>query len=140
MERQMLRDPMIPPSEQLLKEILGDSYGAYYELIRRYEEPDYNLQPQWRYYNDGKAWLCKVVYKNKTVFWLSIWEGFFKTSFFFRERDCSGILVLEIDKSYKQQLESSQTFGKLHPVVLVIKHPDQLEDLAKLIRYKKGLK
>ena len=131
---------MIPPSEQLLKEILGDSYGAYHEMIIRYEEPDYNLQPQWRYYNDGKAWLCKVVYKNKTVFWLSIWEGFFKTSFFFRERDCSGILGLDIDKSYKQQLESSQTFGKLHPVVLVIKHPDQLEDLAKLIRYKKGLK
>lgn len=136
----MLRDPMIPPSEQLLKEILGDSYGAYYELIRRYEEPDYNLQPQWRYYNDGKAWLCKVVFKSKTVFWLSIWEGFFKTSFFFRDRDCSGILELDIDKSYKQQVESSQTFGKLHPVVLEIRDHVQLEDLAKLIRYKKGLK
>jgi len=136
----MLRDPMIPPSEQLLQDILGNSYGAYHEMCRRYDEPDYNLQPQWRYYNDGKAWLCKVVFKSKTVFWLSIWEGFFKTSFFFRERDCSGILGLDIDKSYKQQLESSQTFGKLHPVVLVIKHPDQLEDLAKLIRYKKGLK
>jgi len=56
----MLRDPLIPPSEELLSEILGKSYGSYSELIRRYEESDYNLQPQWRYYNDGKAWLCKV--------------------------------------------------------------------------------
>ncbi|NCB72529.1 MAG: DUF3788 family protein, partial [Clostridia bacterium] len=65
---------------------------------------------------------------------------FFKTSFFFRDRDCSGILELDIDKSYKQQVESSQTLGKLHPVVLEIRDHVQLEDLAKLIRYKKGLK
>ncbi len=136
----MLRDPSVPPSEQLLQDILDNSYGAYHEMCRRYDEPDYNLQPQWRYYNDGKAWLCKVVFKSKTVFWLSIWEGFFKTSFFFRDRDCSGILELDIDKSYKQQVESSQTFGKLHPVVLEIRDHVQLEDLAKLIRYKKGLK
>jgi hypothetical protein len=113
-----------------LKEILGDSYGAYYELIRRYEEPDYNLQPQWRYYNDGKAWLCKVVYKNKTVFWLSIWEGFFKTSFFFRERDCSGILGLDIDKSYKQQLDLHRHSGN-STCSACDKASDQLEDLAK---------
>lgn len=136
----MLRDPMVPPSEQLLKEILFDSYGAYYEMIRRYEEPDYNLQPQWRYYNDGKAWLCKVAFKGKTVFWLSIWEGCFRTSFFFRDRDCPGVLELDIDKSYKQQIESSGTFGKLHPVVVEIKNLNQLEDLRKLIIYKKGLK
>jgi len=136
----MLRDPLIPPSEQLMSEILGKSYGSYSELIRRYEESAYNLQQQWRYYNDGKAWLCKVAYKSKTVFWLSVWEGYFKTSFFFRDRDCSGILELDIDKSYKQQVESSQTFGKLHPVVLEIRDQGQLEDLTKLIRYKKGLK
>ncbi len=50
----------MPPEEQLLKDILGNSYGAYHEMIRTYEEPDYNIQPEWRYYNDGKAWPCKV--------------------------------------------------------------------------------
>lgn len=43
-------------------------------------------------YNDGKAWLSKGEYKwiiargtnkVKPLFWLSIWEGFFKVSFFF---------------------------------------------------------
>ncbi|MEA5006318.1 MAG: DUF3788 family protein [Rikenellaceae bacterium] len=136
----MLRDPLVPPSEQLLKKILGKSNGAYSELLKRYEESDFTLIPQWRYYNDGKAWLCKVAFKSKTVFWLSVWDGYFKTSFFFRERDCPGILELDIDESYKQQIESSQIFGKLHPVVLEIKEPDQLEDLRKLIMYKKGLK
>ncbi len=136
----MLRDPEVTPTEKLLQEVLGRSFGAYTELTSRYTENEYDLQPQWRYYNDGKAWLCKVAYKSKTVFWLSVWDGFFKTSFFFRDRDCPAILELDIDNSYKNQIETSKTFGKLHPIVLEINNSDHLGDLEKLIKYKKRLK
>ncbi|PKP08994.1 MAG: hypothetical protein CVU09_13085 [Bacteroidetes bacterium HGW-Bacteroidetes-4] len=44
--------------------------------------PETPWQVQWRYYNDGKAWLCKVSYKKKTVFWLSVWEAYFKVAFY----------------------------------------------------------
>lgn len=49
--------------------------------------------------SDGKAWLCKVVFKKKTGFWLSVWDGFFKAGFYFVERHCPGIHELEIDDS-----------------------------------------
>lgn len=32
--------------------------------------------PEWRYYKDGKSWLCKITQKNKTIVWISLWEPF----------------------------------------------------------------
>jgi len=96
--------------------------------------------PEWRYYNDGKAWLCKVVFKKKTIFWLSVWDGFFKTGFYFVERHCPGIHELEIDESIKQNLRLAKPSGTLYPVGLVLNREEQIPDLLKIIEYKKNLK
>jgi hypothetical protein len=43
---------------------------------------------------DGGAWLCKVSHGSRTVFWFSVWEGFYKVSFFFMERHLEGLAAL----------------------------------------------
>jgi len=98
------------------------------------------LVPEWRYYNDGKAWLCKAVFKKKTIFWLSVWDGFFKAGFYFVERHCPGIYELAVDDSIKQELKKAKPFGTLYPVGLTISKSEQINDLLALIQYKKGLK
>lgn len=52
---------------------------------------DLNLASEWRFYKDGNAWFCEVVGKKKTVFGLSIWEGYIRTSFFFTGKNSGGI-------------------------------------------------
>ena len=64
---------------------------------------------EWRYYNDGKAWLCKVVNKKKTVFWLSIWEHYFKTSFYFTEKHLESIDALNIAYASRKRRRIAQT-------------------------------
>jgi len=80
-EQQLLRDPGVEPTNETIAEGLGASYGAYVKFIEGLEKHD--IQVDWRYYNDGKAWLGKGLYKwvttrgtqkEATVFWLSIWE------------------------------------------------------------------
>jgi hypothetical protein len=61
---------------------MAASYPAYQALMQEVNLPETPWQVQWRYYNDGKAWLCKVSYKKKTVFWLSVWEACFKVAFY----------------------------------------------------------
>jgi hypothetical protein len=140
MERPLLNDRDIPVTEEVLQKVLGRSYPVYEKMIKTVTGEEYNLVPEWRYYNDGKAWLCKMVYKKKTVFWLSIWDGFFQTSFYFMERHCPGIAELDIEKSIKDQLKSGKTFGTLFPVTLKINKEEQTGDLLKIIEYKKRLK
>ena len=137
METQLLRKPEIFPSKEVLKDILGEVYDVLDELETTLTQDEFALSFNWHYYNDGKSWLCKVSHKKKTVFWLSVWDGFFKTSFFFLERHLEGIAALQIDdNAYKMEKE----WGKMIPMIFNIKDKKQLQDLLKVIDFKKKAK
>ena len=140
MEKPLLNDPAVPPSPEVLQNALGASYTVFEKTLAAITGEPYGLVPEWRYYNDGKAWLCKMVFKKKTIFWLSVWDGFFKAGFYFVERHLEGIYELGIDESIKQELKKAKPFGTLFPVTLSIKKPDQISDLLSIIDYKKSLK
>ncbi|GAO28582.1 DUF3788 family protein [Geofilum rubicundum] len=80
------------------------------------------------------------MFKKKTVFWLSVWDGFIRTSFYFTEKTKPGVLSLNIDDELKQNLESAKPIGKLIPLVFDIVSDDQLVDFYEIVKYKKGLK
>ena len=124
-----------------MENALGKKVFAVYEkLIKAITSAEFELAPEWNYYKDGKAWLCKVIYKKKTVFWLSAWENHIKTSFYFTEKTRTGIFELAIDEKIKQDFDQSKAVGKFSPLVLCIDAPGQLKDLKEIIRYKKALK
>jgi hypothetical protein len=134
-----LREPDILPSEEVLEKNIGkDVFRIYQELI--VEISKMGLNTEWNYYKDGKSWLCKVTYKKKTVFWLSIWDGYFKTSFFFTAKNCFAIEDLDIDNRIKKEFTQTKAIGKLLPLILDIREKDQLIDLLKIAECKKKLK
>jgi hypothetical protein len=134
-EKPLLNQPEIFPTSEVLKEVLGKSYTVFEELSALLINEDLVLN--WRYYNDGKAWLCKVSNKNKTVFWLSVWNGHFKTSFFFLERHLEGIAALGIDDTH---FTIEKACGKMIPFLFSISKSEQLPDLLKMVEYKKKAK
>ncbi len=140
MDKPLLNDPSIPPSPEVLRTALGDSYPAYEEMLEAVTGDEFGLLPEWRYYKDGKAWLCKMTFRKKTVFWLSAWDGHFKTSFYIVERHCRGIHDLEIDDNIKEGLKKASPSGTLFPVTMSISRKEQVKDLLTLVVYKKGLK
>jgi hypothetical protein len=140
MEAPLLKEPHIVPTKEVLAKVLGKSYAAFDSLISTITQPEYGLEPQWNYYNDGKAWLCKVQYKKKTVFWLSVWDKYFKTGFYFTDKNSAGIYDLDIDNEIKKNFKNSKHIGKLIPLGISVSKKDQLKDVLKVIEYKKGLK
>jgi len=102
MEKQLLREQDIFPTKEVLKDVLGNVYDVLETLELRLSQNEFALSFDWNYYNDGKSWLCKVSHKKKTVFWLSVWEGFFKMTFFFLERHLEGIAALDISEQIKE--------------------------------------
>jgi len=140
METQLLRDQNIYPEQKVLEAVLKDSYPAFEELMETITGNNYGLIPQWNFYKDGNAWLCKVVYKKKTVFWLSAWDGYFKTGFYFTEKNCKGIAALNIEKSIKEDFFNSKPIGKLLPLGMSVSRKEQIKDLLEVVAYKKILK
>ena len=137
MEIQLLKEQEIFPTKEVLKKVLGEVYCVLEELETQLTQDEFGLTFGWNYYRDGKAWLCKVCYKKKTVFWLSVWEGFFKTAFFFLERHLEGIASLEIDNS---NFILEKEWGKMIPLIFNINDKKQFSDLLKIIKFKKAAK
>lgn len=140
METPLLREKDILPGKEILAKVLRESYSAYEVMLEKISDPRYALTTTWNYYNDGKAWLCKVSFKKKTVFWLSVWDGYFKAGFYFVERHCPGILELDIDDNIKKEFMERKPIGKLIPLTLTISRSEQIADLLKVVEYKKSLK
>lgn len=136
METQLLKDPDISPTAEVLEMALAGVYPVLRDLLDRVESEAYQMKPEWRYYKDGKAWLCKISYKKKTVVWLSVWAGYFKLGFYFTEKTGGGIPDLQIDESYKKDYLNHKAIGKLKPLVINTKSKSQLGDIATLLSYK----
>ena len=137
----LLRDSEIFPTDEVLRNTLVDSVHEVLEsFIHTITSDEYGLIPEWKFYNDGKAWLCKVVYKKKTVFWLSIWEGYFQIGFFFTEKHLEAIAVLDIDEKIKEDFCLMKPVGKLLPMIFKIVRNEQIKDLLIVVRFKKNLK
>ncbi len=149
LEKQLLRDSGIKPTDETLAEILGGLNDVYSQFIAMLNV--FDVVVQWRYYNDGKAWLAKGLYrwkstrgadKEKTVFWLSIWDGFFKVNFYFAEKLQTSLQSLPVGAITKRKIEDAKPMGKLHfvPIIFDVRSDDLFADLGVLIDYKKSIK
>lgn len=136
----VLKDPATSPTKKVLENALGKTFPTYEVLMVTIESEHYSLTAQWHYYNDGKAWFCKVQFKKKTVFWLSVWDKYFKMGFYFTVKNCKGIFELDIDDNIKKAFKEHKPVGKLLPLVLNINKKTQLKDALKIVEYKKSLK
>ena len=136
----LLRDESVKPSDYAIEHALGKQRFSVYQKLVNVIEKELGLGMQWAYYEDGHAWLCKVVFKKKTMFWLSIWDGFIRTGFYFNDKTRSGVLELEINDQIKKDFKKEKPIGKLLPLTIDIVSAEQLEDLSTIITYKKGLK
>ncbi|MDX9918756.1 MAG: DUF3788 family protein [Paludibacter sp.] len=136
MSQQLLRDPEISPSDAVLKNEFGNSLFEVYQALLQ-NISTLGLQVEWRYYRDGKAWLCKITRKAKTVCWLSPWEGYLQIGFYFTEKDRTEIMALDIDNTIKTEFESAKSIGKLIPLIMRIDSADQLRDWNNIAVYKK---
>lgn len=140
MEQMLLRDREIVPTVEVLKVTLGKVFTVFETLRERITGDGLALSLEWNYYRDGRAWLCKVCSKKKTVFWLSVWEGYFQTSFYFTEKHLEGIAKLDIDEDILTRFLTEKPVGKLLPMIFRIRSENQLPDLMKVVEFKKNLK
>ena len=138
MKIQLLKDPDVLPSAEVLKKVLDKKYQVFKEFITTAESEEFKLIPNWRYYKDGKAWFCKITLKKKTIVWLSVWSDCFKVAFYFTEKSGGGIPELRIDDSIKEFYLNHKPIGKLKPIVVEVRRKSQLVDINTLIKYKIG--
>ena len=129
-----LRDQNIYPDEQVLIRSLGDSFKAYTSLLDLYA--NHGLEYEWRYYNDGKAWLCKVQLKKRTIVWMSAWKGFIQATIYFPERLINEVLTLDLEDLTLEKIRNTKNVGKSKPCIFEIHEESMIKDFERIMRFK----
>ena len=129
-----LRDDSTYPDEKVLKEILGKSHNAYRQLLNLFDNNE--MKCTWRYYHDGKAWLCKVQKKSRTVVWMSAWRGHMQATIYFPERLIKEVFGLGISKEQVEKIKKTKNVGQSKPVIFEIRNKGVLKDLEKVMQFK----
>jgi len=129
-----LTDESSFPDEGVLKKVLGRSFNAYLELLKLFT--DNELTYEWRYYKDGKAWLCKVQKKKRTIVWMSAWKGYMQATVYFPLRFLEDISKLKITEDSKNKILKTKNVGKSKPCIFEIRNKKAIKDLEKIMNFK----
>jgi hypothetical protein len=135
-EPHVLTDPKTFPSEAVIFAHLGTRRALWEALFRHIEAEHPDIVAEWRYYNDGHAWLLKVSRKKKTVFWLSVVKGTFRITAYVTDKATDAILASGLSAELKEQFVSGPHFGKLRGITVIFKKKRDVEDAKVLIALK----
>ena len=148
--QQLLKDPDIKPTDDVIAKALGEANHAYEKFLMQLAS--HEIQLKWRYYTDGKAWLAKGLYKwtgvrggqnETTIFWMSIWQSFFKVTLYVSEKSRADLLRLALDKEVRLMITNSKQMGnrlKCLPLVFDLSSDELFEAIFTLIDFKKSIK
>jgi len=143
-----LKDPEVTPTSAVLEKTLGDSFAAY-EAFQE-ELPSLEIEQDWQWYTPYKAWFAKGQHwwttkrgtqKEKTLYWLYVFDGYFRVAVWFKEKNRAEVLLADVSEKTKHLISDSKTKGKMptFPVVLEITTVEQLADIYTLLECKKKL-
>lgn len=145
---QLLRNPDIQPTSDVVAKALGEANAPYIKFLDELENHD--IQLVWRYYTDGKSWLGKGLHKRigvrggqseKTVFWLSIWNRFFRVTIYIPEKFRLDVFNLPLNDYVKQMITDSKQMGKLKffPLIFDLNSDEMIEMVFVLIDFIKSI-
>ena len=143
-----LRDPEVTPTNEILEQILGNSYAAY-EMFQD-TLPNLEMEQAWQWYTPHKAWFAKGQHfwttpretkKEKNLYWLYIYDGHFSVAVWFKEKNRAEILSAAVSEKTKQLIQDAETMGKVltFPVLFDITATHELADIYTLLDCKKRL-
>mgnify|MGYP006050254839 CR=1 FL=1 len=136
MEELVLTDKNIYPTEEVIFSHIKKSKTTWNSVFK-YVHTNYpELNEEWRYYNDGKSWLLKVIIKTKTIFWLVVVANSFQMTFYFSEKVVQSFSELSLSKALDKKIKESKKVGKSTALTFLMSDKQNIELVKEAIELK----
>jgi len=144
-----LREPIMTPTSAMLELILSDSSYAAYEAFQE-ALSGLEIEQVWQWYTPHKAWFARGQHrwmtprgtrKEKTLYWLHVFDGYFSVAVWFKEKNRMEVLNADVSDQARQLIQNAATMGKMptFPVEFDISTVEPLGDIYVLLDCKKRL-
>lgn len=132
----ILSDKEIIPTDEYICSVLGEKKIFWQDLMKYLSENHKDFSGTWNYYNDGKQWLFKMVWKKKTIFWSGILKDTFRISFYFGDKAESKIVESDLPQNIKDNFITARRYGKIRAISVKIIDKTDIENVLELIKIK----
>jgi hypothetical protein len=136
----ILDDKQIIPDDDQIFSIIGDKKELWQKIMNHSVSNYENASGEWRYYNDGKRWLFKMVHKKKTLFWIGILEDTFIVTFWFGDKAEPVIENSDLPASVKDDFRNAKKYGSVRGLSIKMNDNADADNVIKLIAIKSKLK
>jgi len=133
-------DPDVKPDDQLIFSKIGGKKKLWQAIMTFISDKYSDMEGRWRYYNDGKQWLFKMVQKKKTIFWATVLEGAFRITFYFGGKAEPVIVASDLSEKSKQQYLTGPRYGKIRAITVHVDDVSDVSEIEKIIGIKVKLK
>ena len=140
MEPLVLTDKSVYPYDDLIFSIIGNNSVYWKELLAAIHERFPESEEVWKYYNDGKNWLFRVVLKKKTLFWIGVLEDTFRITFYFGDKAEPVIEKSSLPDEMKASFKNGKRYGKIRPITIKIKSRGDVDNALVINGIKAAMK
>jgi hypothetical protein len=140
MEPIVLTDPNVQPTDELIFSIIGENSVYWQQIIDYLYDNHSEISEQWRFYNDGKSWLYRVLRKKNTIYWIGVQKDTFRLSFWLSEKAIPMIEASTLPDAIKEEYRNAKPFNKSRCVTVVMRSSEDLDNVLKLIELKLKIK
>ena len=139
-EKRILSDPAVIPDDALLTRLLGEKMEWWNHIMNHTIQHYSAVTPVWRYYNDGKQWLFRLLRKKDTIFWVSLIDDTFRMTLYFPDKAEPLILASKVPEEVKSSFTEGKHYGKIRGLTIRIDSPLDLETVKELTSIKLQIK
>ena len=137
MEKLVFIEKSIMPNDDLIIAVMKNSYSLYVEIFYYLKTKSSNIHTEWKYYGKKNGWLLKHFDDKRNIFFLVIFEEFFKVSFTFGDKVVSEILGSDnVSNSVKKCFENSKKYIEGTTILYEVKSKSDVDNVNQLIRFK----
>jgi hypothetical protein len=140
METLVLTDKAVTPDDDLIFSIIGENSIHWKKLMQAVHTLYPEAQEVWNYYNDGKNWLFRILFKKKTLFWIGVLKDTFRITFYFGDKAESLIDKSELPVNIKDEFKNGKRYGKIRGISIRVERAEDIENAVVLAKLKAMLK
>jgi hypothetical protein len=137
MEKLVFIEKSIMPNDDLIITVMKNSYPLYGEIFDYFKTKSSNIHTEWKYYGKKNGWLLKHFDDKRNIFFLVIYEGYFKISFTFGDKVVREILDSDsVSNSVKVSFENAKKYVEGTTILYEVKSKSDVDNVKQLIRFK----
>jgi hypothetical protein len=117
------------PDDAKLKEVLGELYSAYRDIVTLAG----TYRQEWKFYGTTYGWQLKATKNGKALFYLAPLEKSFRVGFAVREKEKEVLLNSTMPQRAKQELRSAKKYPEGYPLRFLVRRKSEMKVVCVVI-------